>query len=74
MRLDTSKLKRTRIGRGETQEEFAARVGITERGYQAIESGVVLLPRPKTVRAIADGLGLTVDDILVDEPAAAATP
>lgn len=73
MRLDTSKLKRLRFASGETQEQVAARVGITERTYQSIESGVTGMPWPKTVRALADGFGVTVDDLIVeDEPAAAA--
>ncbi|MFC0030253.1 tetratricopeptide repeat protein [Micromonospora chaiyaphumensis] len=45
-----------------TQEELAARAGVSVRHLREIESGRVQSPRGSTVRALADALGLSEPD------------
>ncbi|MDI1460782.1 tetratricopeptide repeat protein [Catellatospora sp. KI3] len=45
-----------------TQEELAARAGVSVRHLREIESGRVHSPRVSTVRALADALGLSEPD------------
>ncbi|GAB3186930.1 NB-ARC domain-containing protein [Micromonospora palomenae] len=45
-----------------TQEELAARAGVSVRHLREIESGRVHSPRGSTVRALADALGLSEPD------------
>ncbi|WP_336922176.1 ATP-binding protein [Aquipuribacter sp. SD81] len=47
---------------GLTQEELAARAGLTPHGVGALERGVRTRPYPHTVRSLADALGLADDD------------
>lgn len=44
-----------------TQEELAARTGLSLRGISDLERGVRTTPRLETVRMLADGLGLTAE-------------
>lgn len=67
MPVNTVKLKRLRYATGDSQEKFARRVGITEEGYRRIEAGITTQPKPATMRRIADQLGVSVEDLLLDE-------
>lgn len=65
---NTGTLKRLRIALGDSQEAFAARLGMTEEGYRRIEAGITTAPRPRTLRAIADVHGVSVDYLLAPAP------
>ncbi|MEV6931344.1 helix-turn-helix domain-containing protein, partial [Dactylosporangium sp. NPDC051485] len=52
-------LRQWRERRALTQEELAARAGLTVNAIGGLERGVRRRPYPHTVRALADGLGLT---------------
>ena len=54
-------LRTLREGAGLTQEELAERAGLTPHAISALERGARTRPYPHTVRALADGLGLTDD-------------
>jgi len=43
-----------------TRGELAERIGLSEEGLRKIENGTTDIPRPSTVRAIADVLGVEV--------------
>jgi len=45
-----------------TQEELAARTGVSVRGIRKIETGVVAAPRPSTVRLLADAFNLAGEE------------
>jgi DNA-binding NarL/FixJ family response regulator/DNA-binding XRE family transcriptional regulator len=51
-------LRALRSAAGLTQEELAARAGLTANGVSALERGTRTRPYPHTVRALADALGL----------------
>ena len=53
------RLRRLREAAGLTQEELAARAGLTPKGVGALERGERKHPYPHTVRALADALGLS---------------
>lgn len=53
-----------------TQEELAARSGLSPRGIQNLESGRVTRPRRDSVRLLADALGLGGDTRVEFERAA----
>ncbi|WP_062520288.1 ATP-binding protein [Demequina silvatica] len=55
-------LRRLRESRALTQEELAERSGITAKAIGALERGERRRPYPHTVRALAEGLGLTADE------------
>src|SRR5512139_1582541 len=44
---------------GLTQQELADKAGVGERSVRNVESGQIEVPRPTTVRLLADALGLT---------------
>ena len=52
-------LRQRRQAAGLTQEELAARAGLTAKGIAALERGRRQRPYPHTVAALADALGLT---------------
>jgi DNA-binding NarL/FixJ family response regulator/DNA-binding XRE family transcriptional regulator len=54
-------LRALRSAAGLTQEELAARAGLTANGVSALERGTRTRPYPHTVRALADALGLAGD-------------
>jgi tetratricopeptide (TPR) repeat protein/DNA-binding XRE family transcriptional regulator len=47
---------------GLTQEELAHRCGLSVRGIGKVETGRITLPRPQTVRLLADAFGLVGED------------
>jgi predicted ATPase/transcriptional regulator with XRE-family HTH domain len=53
-----ARLRQLRETAGLTQEELAAKAGVTAKGIAAIERGRRQRPYPNTVRALADALGL----------------
>ena len=55
-------LRRLREARGLTQEELAARAGLTVHGVSALERGVRKRPYPHTIRSLADALDVTAQE------------
>ena len=55
------KLRNLREAAGLTQEELAARAGMTSKGISALERGERKRPYPHTVRSLADALELSED-------------
>jgi tetratricopeptide (TPR) repeat protein/transcriptional regulator with XRE-family HTH domain len=51
-------LRRCRVGAGLTQEELAARAGLSVRAVSDMERGRTRTPFPRSVRQLADALGL----------------
>ena len=51
-------LRRHRLAAGLSQEELAEQTGLSARGIRALERGERSLPRPHTLRLLADCLGL----------------
>jgi tetratricopeptide (TPR) repeat protein/transcriptional regulator with XRE-family HTH domain len=47
---------------GLTQEDLAARTGLSVRSIRAVENGHVRRPRPSTVRLLTEAFGLAEDD------------
>lgn len=68
--MDGRKLAQLRKGRGLTQLELAIKAGTTPNTVASIEVGRHKNPRVETVRALADALGVTVDEFLdpISEP------
>lgn len=60
------KIKEIRLSRGLLQKELGALAGITTQRIHSLEIGE-MLPRLTTLVKIAEGLGISVFDIL-DEP------
>jgi predicted ATPase/DNA-binding CsgD family transcriptional regulator len=54
-----ARLRRARVSAGLTQEELAARAGLSPNAVGALERGERRHPYPATVRALAKALGLT---------------
>ena len=52
-------LRRVREAAGVTQEDLAARAGLSAKGISDLERGARRRPRPHTVRALADALELS---------------
>ena len=55
-------LRRLRAAAALSQEELAARAGLSARGISDLERGVRQAPRPETLRLLADALALTPQD------------
>src|SRR5436305_10466245 len=55
-------LRRYRAAAGLTQEELAARTGLTPQGISLLERGVRQRPQTYTVHKLADALGLAGAD------------
>jgi transcriptional regulator with XRE-family HTH domain len=55
-------LRRDRQAAGLTQEELAARAGLSRRGIADLELGVRQTPRRDTVALLAAALGLTGEE------------
>lgn len=70
MQINPEAVVAARRRRGESQEELAARAGISRPSLSYIETGRVKLPHPRTVKLLADALDLAVDDITVPTKAA----
>src|SRR3712207_3086023 len=57
-----ARLRRLREAASLTQEELAARAGLTAKGISDLERGARQRPYPHTVRSLADALGLSEDE------------
>jgi transcriptional regulator with XRE-family HTH domain len=57
-------LRRSRLAAGLTQEELAARAGLSVRGLSDLERGARLAPRRETVQLLAEALQLTSQERL----------
>lgn len=62
MQLNTEALKALRLAGGDSQKSLAARAGISDVAYGAIEQGKAQ-PRVSTVRKLADALSVPVGAI-----------
>lgn len=62
-RMDMSALKKLRSEHGFTQEQFAAKCGLTQGTVSSHERSYSD-PRASTVRAYADALGMSVQDFM----------
>lgn len=62
-------IKTLRLAHGLTQEQLATRAGIKLTTLQKLESGVskVSCARVETIHAIAQVLGVTVENLLTEE-------
>ncbi len=60
------KLKRERRGAGHTQAELAALSGVAQSTIAQIEGGVRENPHPRTLKKLAEALGLEARDLLPD--------
>ncbi len=58
------RLRALREGAGLTQEELAAKAGLTAKAVNALERDERKRPYPHTVRSLADALGLGEEDRL----------
>src|SRR5215467_14996273 len=54
-------LRRHRLAAGLTQEELAARAGLSVRGLSDLERGARLAPRRETVQLLAEALHLSAE-------------
>jgi predicted ATPase/DNA-binding XRE family transcriptional regulator/predicted negative regulator of RcsB-dependent stress response len=57
-----ARLRRVREAAGLTQEDLAARAGLSAKGISDLERGARRRPHPHTVRALADALELSEDE------------
>ena len=57
-----AQLRRLREAASLTQEELAARAGLTAKGISDLERGARRRPYPHTVRSLVDALGLSEDE------------
>jgi predicted ATPase/DNA-binding XRE family transcriptional regulator len=57
-----ARLRREREAAGLTQEDLAARAGLSAKGISDLERGARRRPHPHTVRALADALELSEDE------------
>ena len=57
-----TRLRRVREAAGLTQEDLAARAGLSAKGISDLERGARRRPHPHTVRALADALELSEDE------------
>jgi DNA-binding SARP family transcriptional activator/DNA-binding XRE family transcriptional regulator len=55
-------LRAGRVEAGLTQQELAARAGVSVRAVRYIEQGKVAHPRRESIRRLADAVGLAVED------------
>jgi transcriptional regulator with XRE-family HTH domain len=58
-----TRIKKLRLDRGISQEELAHRSGLSRTGMGFLETGK-RWPRLDTLMSVADGLGITVDELL----------
>ncbi len=61
------KLRDYREKAGMTQEELANKSGISRVAVSMIETGSIKNPSSKTLLALANALGVTLDQIFFDE-------
>jgi transcriptional regulator with XRE-family HTH domain len=64
--VDAMKLRDLRLDAGYSQAELAERAGLTREAISMMETGK-RSPYPRTMRKLADALGVTVADIRARE-------
>jgi transcriptional regulator with XRE-family HTH domain len=64
------RIRALRTERGLSQEEVARRTGVSLGSYGDIERGVTTDPHYSTLRGISHALGVPIDRLLQEEPAA----
>jgi transcriptional regulator with XRE-family HTH domain len=69
--MELSRLRAWRLRRALTQEELAARAGLSKPTVNRVERGT-RLARPSTVRKLATALGVDPVDLMEPVPAAGA--
>jgi transcriptional regulator with XRE-family HTH domain len=74
-RVDGAKVRALRDQRQLTQEQLAAKAGISKSTVVNIEQGQhQRRPYWPTLRVLADALGVQVDDLMTDDDAAGVPP
>jgi transcriptional regulator with XRE-family HTH domain len=63
MEVDGTKLRNVRLDRGYSQEELHQMTGISRDTISRMETGDRPNPHPRTLRKLAEALGVTVGDI-----------
>ena len=63
LRALATRIKKLRLERGISQEELAHRSGLSRTGMGFLETGK-RWPRLDTLMSVADGLNITVDELL----------
>ena len=63
LRALANRIKELRLDRGISQEELAHRSGLSRTGMGLLETGK-RWPRLDTLMSVADGLNITVDELL----------
>ena len=58
-----TQIKKLRLARGISQEELAHRSGLSRTGMGLLETGK-RWPRLDTLMSVADGLNITIDELL----------
>ena len=66
MATTRDKLRRERRGAGLTQVELAARSGVAQSTIAQIEGGVRPNPHPRTLKKLAEALGIETRQLLDD--------
>lgn len=66
MRPNGQAIRDRRASRGETVEALALRIGIARETLRRIELGQTEDARPVTMKAIAEALGCSVEEIAAD--------
>lgn len=74
MQANGARIRELRTARGETIEQLAVRVGLSTRTLGMIELGDTPNPRRLTLAAIADALGVSVEEISARDDDASAVP
>ncbi|MGB8601122.1 MAG: helix-turn-helix transcriptional regulator [Rhizomicrobium sp.] len=69
----SNRLKNVRTGKGLTQTELAARLGVSRKTVNTVENGI-FIPSTLLALAMAETLGVTVEDIFRLEPDNSAPP
>jgi transcriptional regulator with XRE-family HTH domain len=63
MEVDGMKLREIRLDRGLSQEELHELTGVSRDTISKMETGERPNPHPRTLRKLAEALGVTVGDI-----------
>jgi transcriptional regulator with XRE-family HTH domain len=63
MEVDGTKLRNVRLDRGYSQEELHQMTGVSRDTISRMETGDRPNPHPRTLRKLAEALGVTVGDI-----------
>lgn len=67
--LDGEKLRRLRLSRGLDQRGLAAKVGIKQPTLSGYERNSIANPKSENVRKLAEFYGVSIEDLMLPEPA-----